>query len=358
MLGRASRAAPRPAAADDFARHAAIGAEAMPRVPAGEAERGGEKRRFGAARAMPISESDASADLRLLLQALKSRARRHRGRGTGRRCAQPAATASGPSSPIAGTPSLQTSSRAVGSVASSATRSGSARSGSARSRPGAGEKWIRRQARPVRQARLRRRGDKASASRLRRAGRSAATSRRRAARPRRRCVRSSAKWVKTWRTRPSARTVRCGSSVQSGPASAAIPPSIPFGGRRTSQTAAVALDPPCAIPWRCGRARLRLGRREGFRLAARKGGAVAAQRADAASGASGGRWSRRGPSSPARSRRAGRRRACASTASRIRSWLVGGRSIAEEPGDHPLDIGVDRHRASRPKAIAAIAAAV
>jgi hypothetical protein len=45
MLGRALRAAPRPAAADDFGGRAAIGAEAVARMPARQAESGRKERR-------------------------------------------------------------------------------------------------------------------------------------------------------------------------------------------------------------------------------------------------------------------------------------------------------------------------
>ena len=59
-----------------------------------------------------------------------------------------------------------------------------------------------------------------------------------------------------------------------------------------------------AMPWRCGRAALRLGAGKALRLAAREGGAVGVQRAGRSNRAlAAGRWSRRGPSSPGRNRR-------------------------------------------------------
>ena len=50
-------------------------------------------------------------------------------------------------------------------------------------------------------------------------------------------ARSSEKWVKTWRTVPMAfGAIAARPRVQSVPGSAAMPPSRPLAGRRTSQT--------------------------------------------------------------------------------------------------------------------------
>ena len=119
-------------------------------------------------------------------------------------------------------------------------------------------------------------------------------------------ARSSEKWVKTWRTVPSAFVPLAALRVQSLPGSAAIPPSSPLAGRRTSQTCP-SRSIQKATPWRCGRARalLRSGKASG--VAARVSGAVLLKRAGPASRRfRAGRWSRRDPScawakSPARS---------------------------------------------------------
>ena len=156
-------------------------------------------------------------------------------------------------------------------------------------------------------AQARRRGDRASATRLRRAGRAAATS------PRRSCRSGHHRKVEREMGEDVADAAepfgaRRGASVQSLPGSAAIPPSRPFAGRRTSQTRAVALDPPgdaVAVRARPG-APSAPGKASGAPLA------KAAQ--CAASGQSPQRGgfgpadaSRQGPSSPGRNRPAGRR---------------------------------------------------
>ena len=209
--------------------------------------------------------------------------------------------------------------------------------------------WIERRPAP-------RRGGRASAGRPHRGGRAGATSHRRRLGSRRTTASSSAKWVKTWRTRASGGAGSgCGWSVQSPPGSAAMPPSSPSAGRRTSHTAP-SRSIHWAMPWRRGRARFALARRKGFGHAAGERGAVAAQAGRPGSRApSGGRWSRRDPSSPGRNRRRGRRNHRFDEPFGFRSC-----SAAFSPWSRATTRAtlVSIAAASRPKAIAAIAAAV
>ena len=75
---------------------------------------------------------------------------------------------------------------------------------------------------------------------------------------------SSAKCVKTWRRPSEGARHGCGSSVHSGPGSAAIPPSSPRSGRRTSQTAP-SRSIQWAMPWRSGRSAFALRGGKRFR---------------------------------------------------------------------------------------------
>ena len=97
---------------------------------------------------------------------------------------------------------------------------------------------------------------------------------------RRRC-RSSAKWVKTWRSWASgAPSSGSGSSLHSGPGSAAIPPSIPLRGggparpRRRARSSRRCRGAAGARAWRCGAGKLRdrrWRRRRNRRRAGRRG---------------------------------------------------------------------------------------
>ena len=113
-----------------------------------------------------------------------------------------------------------------------------------------------------------------------------------------------------------------------------------LGGAAHQPDRAVALDPLSdAVLMRTDGALSALGKALG--IAAGEGGAVVAQRAGAAARvASAGRSSRRGPSSPGRSRPGGRPAVIAS-ASRSISGCDGGLE-AVQPRDHAFDIGVDR----------------
>ena len=161
--------------------------------------------------------------------------------------------------------------------------SGSARSMIGAVEAGAGEEGVRRQGLPFEQAPPRRRGGRASAGRPRRAGRAAATSLRR-----RRLGARDDMQVEREMGEAMARPSRApgsagGSSLHSGPGSAAIPPSMPLAGRRTSQTAP-SRSIHQAMPWRCGRSRFALGAGKASGVAAGEGAAVGGERAGGAVG--------------------------------------------------------------------------
>ena len=192
-------------------------------------------------------------------------------------------------------------------AASAAIASGRARSWSARSRPGPAKKGSGGKCVPFGQARPRRRGGRASAARPRRCWSSGCHQPSPGggvgARDEVEVEREVGEAVGD---RGDRRGRRAAASSHSGPGSAAIPPSRPLGGRRTSHTAP-SRSIHQAMPWRCGRGALGLGRGKALRDCRwrRRGSRPRAGRRGSR-GCAGGRWSRRGPSSPGRSRRGGR----------------------------------------------------
>ena len=202
---------------------------------------------------------------------------------------------------IAGSPSRQTSARASSRAASSASLSGEPRKASARSRPGpekkiSGGKSVRAsngnfgglsvECRQPRIAQLRKGLPPAFADRFR--GRDQVK------------VESEMREYVPHRSRGSETPAGC--SLHSPPGRAAIPPRRPDAGRRTSQTCAIALDPPgdaiamwANFSWPPGGDSFpdRRSRKQGTRRAADRHCSVAA---------SGGRWWHRDPSVPGRCR--------------------------------------------------------
>ena len=243
MLGAAGRAAPRPAAAHDVGRWPQLAQKRWRAVPAGKAERGGEQRRI----ALVELRQQRQRPTRLVAgRGERAEARRAAVEAEEqRRVAASVATPAGRrrrapearrSIPARARRSLRRARR---------SRPASARSASARSRPGPGEERLRRQGVVLAgQAQLGGACGRASAGRPRRAGRAAATSPRRPARARGRRARSSAKWVKTWRTLPSAGSVDCGASLQSLPGQRGHSAEQASGRPADQPDAAVALDPP------------------------------------------------------------------------------------------------------------------
>ena len=278
MLGRAASAGSRPAAANDVGCVPAIGAETMARMPPGEAQ--GRRRTHGASSCVELRDQREHAERhrRRICQWRKSAALRRRNQGRAQ-ASQTSCHTSVPVSSIAGRPSLHGSSRASSRFASSASVSGAARRASARSRPGPEKKVSGRmlllRKRDLRGAAIEGRKPGASATRSSGChqpsptGSDAGTT-----------CRSSEKWVKTWRTVPiDVDDLGRRHRVQSLPGSAAIPPSMPFGGpahqpdlrrrarsnrrRRVGAAAAARASEPGkasgvplanAAQWRCKRA--------------------------------------------------------------------------------------------------------
>ena len=232
-------------------------------------------------------------------------------------------------------------------LASSAICVGSARSASARSRPGPREEGLRRQGAPAVQAPTPRPCGRASAGPASASRSSGCHQPSPAGSARGTIVQVEREMGED--VADGADRVRrgCGaSSLQSLPGSAAIPPSRPLAGRRTSQTSP-SRSIHQAMPWRCGRdARCASapGKASGSPLA--KAAQSALQRAVAATRrlrAADGRAEvhhRLGEIAGPVGRASSRARAARSRPRRAAAMRV-------QPGDHPLDIGVDRRAPAR-----------
>ena len=147
--------------------------------------------------------------------------------------------------------------------------------------------------------------------------------------------------MKTWRTVPMAFAPMACFAVHSLPGSAAIPPSSPLGGTPDQPDLAASVRSnkrrhTCAAAPRAGGARDTLPASRWRKPRSR-------QRADirCSAGFSGGRSSRRGPSSPGRNRRDGRPASSAEQCVRCPSSRL---FRLPKPSNHPLDIRVDRRR--------------
>ena len=346
MFGSAAVAAPRPAAANDRARLPAIGAKWVAAVPVG---RGSARRRRSAASrgSSRARKREGGARVGWGLRHQRGEARRAIVEAQEQRRVVDLA----PDEPALAVERrkavepLQLARRRVARQLGDPLGLAAQQIGAVEA--GAGEEGLRRQGRRCAwRGRARRRGGRASEGPPRRSGRAAATSLRRAVRLPPTTVRSSAKWVKTWRSSASgAPSSGSGSSLHSGPGKAAIPPSIPRSGRRTSQTAP-SRSIQRAMPWRSGRSR----------LAARTGKASGSPLAKAAQSALSGQAGQSG----ARGRQIVAPRSIIAWA-KSPALLVRGHCVGQladswprfgnrhvdrvEPGDDPLDIGVDHHRA-------------
>ena len=194
-------------------------------------------------------------------------------------------------------------------------------------------------------ARARRRGDRASAARPREAVERmppALADRARCAADDRKFEREMGEDVADGAERVAASAAA--RRVHSLPGSAAIPPSMPLAGRRTSQTCAVALD-PLGDAVLCGRARrfgLGAGKASGVPLANAAQSALSGQPRSAALR---GRQIVAPRSIIAWAKSPAARRASSPATSRSISLRRRLARVACEPRDHPLDIGVDRRGA-------------